>query len=127
MRYWGLGNEMYGDWQLGQRSADDYVYTARRWAKALRRYDPGLVLVSCGRTGLDRWDQVVIDGLVSVVDLHSVHLYTGSSDYWSNVLAPHHAERVLGIDGRRPTLKWNGYGDYVAQLYDGLQGERLFA
>jgi alpha-N-arabinofuranosidase len=41
----------------------------------------------------------VIDGLVSVVDLHSVHLYTGSSDYWSNVLAPHHAERVLGIVG----------------------------
>jgi alpha-L-arabinofuranosidase len=99
VRYWGLGNEMYGDWQVGQRSADDYVYTARRWAKALRRYDPGLVLVSCGQTGLDRWDQVVIDGLAPVVDLHSVHLYTGSSDYWSNVLAPHHAERVLGIVG----------------------------
>jgi alpha-L-arabinofuranosidase len=90
---------MYGDWQVGQRSADDYVYTARRWAKALRRYDPNLVLVSCGQTGLDRWDQTVIDGLASVVDLHSVHLYTGSSDYWSNVLAPHHAERVLGIVG----------------------------
>jgi len=36
-------------------------------------------------------------------------------------------ERVLGIDGRRPTLKWNGYGEYVAHLYDGLDKERLFA
>ena len=35
-------------------------------------------------------------------------------------------ERVLGIDGRRPTLKWNGYGEYVAHLYDGLEKERLF-
>jgi methionine sulfoxide reductase catalytic subunit len=34
---------------------------------------------------------------------------------------------VLGIDGRRPTLKWNGYGDFVAHLYDGLEKERLFA
>jgi len=99
VRYWGLGNEMYGDWQVGQRSAGDYVTTARQWAKALRRFDPGLVLVSCGQTGVDRWDQVVINGLVSVVDLHSIHLYTGSSDYWTNVLAPHHAERALGIVG----------------------------
>ena len=36
-------------------------------------------------------------------------------------------ERVLGIDGRRPTLKWNSYGQFVAHLYDGLGKERLFA
>jgi hypothetical protein len=28
---------------------------------------------------------------------------------------------VLGVDGRRPTLKWNGYGEFVAHLYDGLE------
>jgi hypothetical protein len=28
---------------------------------------------------------------------------------------------VLGVDGRRPTLKWNGYGDFVAHLYDCLE------
>jgi alpha-N-arabinofuranosidase len=99
VRYWGLGNEMYGDWQIGQRSAGDYVSAARQWARALRRYDPGLVLISCGQTGMDRWDQVVVDGLAPVVDLHSIHLYTGSSDYWSNVLAPHHAERALRVAG----------------------------
>ena len=53
--------------------------------------------------------------------------------FWANVNpdVPHPrwsqaTERVLGIDGRRPTLKWNGYGDYVAHLYDGLEKERLF-
>ena len=59
-----------------------------------------------------------------------------SSEYgfWANVnpAVPHPrwsqaTERVLGMDGRRPTLIWNGYGDYVAHLYDNLKNERLFA
>ncbi len=59
-----------------------------------------------------------------------------SSEYgfWANVnpAVPHPrwsqaTERVLGIEGRRPTLIWNGYGDYVAHMYDGLKNERLFA
>ena len=59
-----------------------------------------------------------------------------SSEYgfWANVNpdVPHPrwsqaTERVLGMDGRRPTLIWNGYGEYVAHMYDGLKGERLFA
>jgi len=53
--------------------------------------------------------------------------------FWANVNpeVPHPrwsqaTERVLGSDERRPTLKWNGYGEYVAHLYDGLTSERLF-
>jgi sulfoxide reductase catalytic subunit YedY len=53
--------------------------------------------------------------------------------FWANVNpgVPHPrwsqaTERVLGSDERRPTLMWNGYGDYVAHLYDDLKGERLF-
>jgi alpha-L-arabinofuranosidase len=99
VRYWGLGNEMYGDWQIGQRTAADYVTTASQWAKAIRFLDPGVSLVSCGQSGVDDWDRVVIDGLARHVDLHSIHLYTGSDDYWSNVLAPHFAERALAVTG----------------------------
>jgi sulfoxide reductase catalytic subunit YedY len=35
-------------------------------------------------------------------------------------------ERVLGTNEQRPTLIWNGYGEFVAAMYDGLKGERLF-
>jgi alpha-N-arabinofuranosidase len=31
------------------------------------------------------------------VNYHSIHIYTGSDDYWSNVLAPHQAERAIRI------------------------------
>jgi len=59
----------------------------------------------------------------------------GSDEYgfWANVNpdVPHPrwsqaTERVLGTDQRVPTQKWNGYGEFVAHLYDGLQGEKLF-
>jgi methionine sulfoxide reductase catalytic subunit len=58
-----------------------------------------------------------------------------SSEYgfWANVNpeVPHPrwsqaTERVLGTNERVPTLIYNGYGDYVASLYDGLKGEKLF-
>ena len=97
VRCWGLGNEMYGHWQLGQRTAEDYVATARAWGRALKRLDPDLSLISCGQFGINDWDQIVIDGLAPLIDFHSIHLYTGSDDYWSNVLAPHYAERMLDM------------------------------
>jgi alpha-N-arabinofuranosidase len=95
VRYWGLGNEMYGDWQVGALSAEEYVRTATRWARAVKMLDPDAVLVSCGMNGWNDWDRVVIDGLAPLVDLHSIHIYTGSDDYWTNVLQPHQAERAI--------------------------------
>jgi alpha-L-arabinofuranosidase len=95
VRYWGLGRDMHD----GRRTAAEYVAQARRWARALRRIDPGLRLISCGRTGLDDWDRDVIDGLAPYIDLHGIHFYTGSADYWSHVLAPHYAERALSVAG----------------------------
>jgi sulfoxide reductase catalytic subunit YedY len=59
-----------------------------------------------------------------------------SSEYgfWANVNpnVPHPrwsqaTERVLGSDERVPTQMWNGYGEFVADMYKGLEKERLFA
>jgi sulfoxide reductase catalytic subunit YedY len=53
--------------------------------------------------------------------------------FWANVNpeVPHPrwsqaSERVLGTDERKPTLMWNGYGEFVADMYKGLEKERLF-
>ena len=99
VRYWGLGNEVYGPWQIGAMGAADYVKAARQWAKVLKWTDPSIELVSCGEKGWSDWDSVVIEGLAEFVRWHSIHIYTGSQDYWSNVLAPHQAERALRITG----------------------------
>jgi methionine sulfoxide reductase catalytic subunit len=54
--------------------------------------------------------------------------------FWANVNpeVPHPrwsqaTEELIGLGERRPTLLYNGYGDYVAQLYQGLEKERLWA
>ena len=53
--------------------------------------------------------------------------------FWANVnpQVPHprwsqSTEQVLGTKERIPTQIYNGYGDFVAHLYDGLQNENLF-
>jgi sulfoxide reductase catalytic subunit YedY len=33
---------------------------------------------------------------------------------------------VLGKGERVPTLMFNGYGEHVADMYKGLEGERLY-
>ena len=93
--YWGLGNEMYGSWQIGALSAEDYVEKAREFAKAMKLTDPSIQLVSCGCNGWSDWDRIVLEGLARYVDFHSIHIYTGSYDYFGNVFAPHLADFAL--------------------------------
>lgn len=59
-----------------------------------------------------------------------------SSEYgfWANVNpdVPHPrwsqaTERVLGTSDRVPTLLFNGYGEFVADIYKGMENERLYA
>ncbi len=95
VKYWGLGNEMYGRWQIGMLSAEDYVKSAREFAKVMKWTDPNIQLVSCGQNGWSDWDRIVLEGLAQYVDYHSIHIYTGSDDYYSNVLVVHQAERAL--------------------------------
>ncbi len=95
VKYWGLGNEMYGRWQIGALNAEDYTKKAREFAKVMKWTDPSIQLVSCGENGWTAWDRIVIEGLASLVDFHSIHIYTGSHDYYSNVLSAHQAERAL--------------------------------
>jgi sulfoxide reductase catalytic subunit YedY len=54
--------------------------------------------------------------------------------FWANVnpQVPHPrwsqaTEEVIGTGERRPTMLFNGYGEFVADLYKGLEGERLWA
>ncbi len=37
------------------------------------------------------------------------------------------SEELIGTNERRPTQLFNGYGEYVAGLYKGLEKERLWA
>ncbi|KAI0690402.1 glycoside hydrolase superfamily, partial [Cerioporus squamosus] len=72
VKYWALGNEVWGEWQVGQQTASAYSTKARQWAHAIRLVDPNVILVGCGETGINHWDGVVLDELVDKVEMHSV-------------------------------------------------------
>ena len=97
VRYWCLGNEAYNRQAIGTLSAEEYVRKAVELAKAMKMVDPEIQLIGSGLNGWSRWDRIVLDGLAPYVDFHSVHLYTGSLDYYSNVFAPHLAERAVRV------------------------------
>jgi alpha-N-arabinofuranosidase len=97
VKYWGLGNEMYGRWQVGALPADEYVRKAREFAKVMKWTDPSIELISCGQNGWQDWDRVVIEGLAEICEYHSIHIYTGSPNYYANVFAPALADRALRI------------------------------
>ncbi len=61
---------------------------AREFAKVMKWTDPTIKLVGCGEAGWTDWDRTVIEGLAPFIDYYSIHLYTGSDDYYSNVFAP---------------------------------------
>jgi sulfoxide reductase catalytic subunit YedY len=53
--------------------------------------------------------------------------------FWANVNPevrhrrwPQNVERMLGTDAVVPTLLYNGYGEFVAHLYNGMEDEPLF-
>jgi alpha-L-arabinofuranosidase len=48
VKYWSLGNEIDGPWQLGQKNAEDYCKFALEAAKAMRLVDPNVKFIADG-------------------------------------------------------------------------------
>ena len=83
VKYWCLGNEMDGPWQIGHLNAVDYGKKAREAAKLMRLQDDTLELVSCGSSGpqmqtFPSWDRVALEMCWDLVDYHSMHYYAGN-------------------------------------------------
>ena len=50
VKWWGIGNEMYGAWQFGQMVLNQYVIKHNMFAKAMRKVDPTITLLATGAT-----------------------------------------------------------------------------
>lgn len=87
---------------------EDYAKKAYQWAKALKLLDPSIVLILCGETGYSSWDYYVLnecvrwdvhglagDNTKSLIDMHSIHIYTADKEHLPNATAPRAAERAI--------------------------------
>ncbi len=76
VKHWGIGNEMYGHWQLGHMPLDQYIEKHNRFADALRQADPSILLVAVGDAG--PWSEGMMQRCADHMDLISEHFYRGS-------------------------------------------------
>jgi len=84
VRYWCLGNEMDGPWQIGQMQAREYGRKARDAARQMRVIDGNVQLIACGSSGTNMpqyliWDREVLEECYDQVDGISLHAYYGNT------------------------------------------------
>ena len=85
IKFWCLGNEMDGPWQIGHKTAREYGRLAAETARAMRMIDPDLTLVACGSSSsamptFGTWEREVLEEAYEQVDLISAHAYYAEHD-----------------------------------------------
>ena len=86
IKYWSLGNEMDGFWQMGHLNAEDYCKKAREAAKLMRLTSPGIKLIAAGSSNYrpdadpNEWNAKILHELRNVVDYIALHIYVGNPD-----------------------------------------------
>ena len=85
IRYWCVGNEMDGPWQIGHLDAVAYGNKALEAAKMMKWQDPTIKTVLCGSSN-DRmptypdWDRIALEIAWEHMDYHSMHYYAGNRE-----------------------------------------------
>lgn len=80
VKFWCLGNEMDGPWQICHKTADEYGRAAQETAKVMRWVDPTITLAACGSSHRNmphygEWEYQVLDHCFDQVDFVSLHTY----------------------------------------------------
>jgi len=73
VKWFAVGNEMYGNWQLGNVPLEEYVKKHNRVVEAMRKVDPGVQPVGVGNVG--RWSEQMLTQCAAFMDLISEHVY----------------------------------------------------
>jgi alpha-N-arabinofuranosidase len=137
VKYWAIGNEMYGKWQLGYISLDEYVKKHNRCVEAMRAVDSSIQVVAVGSVG--PWSERMVKDCADHMNLISEHFYCRDRQDIAEHVAqiPNNVKRIAdahrkyrqtvaslaGKDIRIALDEWNfWYGPY---LYGEL-GTRYF-
>jgi len=119
VKYWCLGNEMDGPWQMGHMTSRAYGQKARDCARQIRIVDPATKLIACGssNTFIDTylvWDREVLEECYDQVDGISLHSYYGNT----SILTGNDSARYLAmnLDMERQIHEVSAVCDYVQGL-----------
>ncbi len=128
VKWWAVGNEMYGSWQLGHMPLEEYVKKHNRCVEAIRAADPAARPIAVGSVG--QWSEQMLTSCADHMDLISEHFYLREKpdvavhvaqmpDRVREIAEAHRGYRqaissLAGKDIRIAMDEWNyWYGDYV--------------
>jgi len=80
VKFWCLGNEMDGPWQICRKTPEEYGRVALEAGKLMKMVDPTIELAACGSSAHDMptygiWEDRVLEHCFDVVDYISLHTY----------------------------------------------------
>jgi alpha-N-arabinofuranosidase len=77
VKFWSIGNEMYGNWQLGFMTTEQFVAKNNDFADKMRSVDPSIKLITVGDVG--EWDEMVLANCADKMDYISEHFYSADN------------------------------------------------
>lgn len=74
VKYWSIGNENYGDWEIGAKSAEEWGRLVKESAKMIQHTDSNVELSAAALTDLD-WNINLLKHCGDRLDWISIHEY----------------------------------------------------
>ena len=74
VKYWSIGNENYGSWEIGAKGSAEWGRLVLESAKMMRRVDPEIELSAAALTDID-WNVELLKACGDWLDWISVHKY----------------------------------------------------
>lgn len=87
VKYWEIGNEVWGPWQVGHCSAEQFADRYVHFAQAMKAIDPEIKLLACGDDKQD-WNQILLARAAEHMDYLTLHLYHGYNRFGMNDRTP---------------------------------------
>ncbi|HXJ96448.1 MAG TPA: alpha-L-arabinofuranosidase C-terminal domain-containing protein [Terriglobia bacterium] len=85
VKFWDIGNEPYGTWQLGRTDLKYYVLKHNEFARAMRAADPSITLLASGAMP----DEMTVTGITRAMHLDNLQAQFGSDADWTGGLLAH--------------------------------------
>ena len=76
VKWWCIGNEMFGRWQLGYMQLNHYVLKHNLIETMMRKVDPSITTIGVGDIGRNgQWSRGMLENCADHMDLLSEHFY----------------------------------------------------
>jgi alpha-N-arabinofuranosidase len=114
VKYWEIGNEIWGSWVRGHSDAETYARNFRRYYDAMRAVDSTIRFIAVGDNDM-QWNRTVLTRVGRLIDYLAIHHYYGHDT----------AQRDTRNLMARPLAYERFYNDVARLIREEVPGRRI--